>query len=130
MGLLGKAVGRTNWNIDFVVEQPYRSFKLFFTADSNDPSSYPIQAFLKFSDGSNLKVTDEQLQQPVATCHMFGSFQQVASKTTSQVNFRIGANKDPQATGFSYRIRSGLLLIAQRGLSPLLKVTPFCELHP
>ena len=103
-GLIGKAVGRTNWNTDFVVDQPYRSFKLFFTADSSDPSSYPIQAFLKFSDGSNLKVADEQLQPPVGTGRMFGPFQQVAGKNISQVNFRIGANKDPQATGFSYRI--------------------------
>ena len=52
-GLIGKAIGRTNWNTDFEVNQPYRSFKLFFTADSSDPSSYPVQAFLKFSDGSN-----------------------------------------------------------------------------
>ena len=52
-GLIGKAIGRTNWNTDFLVDQPYRSFKLFFTADSSDPSSYPVQAFLKFSDGSN-----------------------------------------------------------------------------
>ena len=103
-GLLGKAVGRTNWNTDFVVDQPYRNFKLFFTADSSDPSSYPIQAFLTFSDGSNLKVADEQLQPPVGTGRMFGPFQQVAGKSVSQVNFRIGANKDPQATGFSYRI--------------------------
>ena len=103
-GLIGKAVGRTNWNTDFVVDQPYRSFKLFFTADSSDPSSYPIQAFLKFSDGSNLKVADEQLQPPMGTGRMFGPFQQVAGKSISQVNFRIGANKDPQATGFSYRI--------------------------
>ena len=99
--LLGKAVGRTNWNTDFVVEQLYCSFKLFFTADSNDPSSYPIQAFLKFSDGSSLKVADEQLQPPVGTGRMFGPFQQVASKTISQVNFRIGGNKDLQGTGFS-----------------------------
>ena len=103
-GLIGKAVGRTNWNTDFVVNQPYRNFKLFFTADSSDPSSYPIQAFLKFSDGSNLKVADEQLKPPVGTGRMFGPFQQVAGKSISQVNFRIGANKDPQATGFSYRI--------------------------
>ena len=44
-----KLIGRTNWNTDFLVDQPYRSFKLFFTADSSDPSSYPVQAFLKFS---------------------------------------------------------------------------------
>ena len=103
-GLLGKAVGRTNWNTDFAIEQLFRSFKLFFTTDSNDPSSYPIQAFLKFSDGSSLKVADEQLQPPVGTGRMFGPFQQVASKTISQVNFRIGVNKDPKATGFSFHI--------------------------
>ena len=28
-GLIGKAIGRTNWNTDFLVDQPYRSFKLF-----------------------------------------------------------------------------------------------------
>ena len=106
-GLLGKAVGRTNWNTDFAIEQLFRSFKLFFTTDSNDPSSYPIQAFLKFSDGSNLKVADEALKPPVGTGRMFGPFQQVARKTISQVNFRIGANKDPQgrdsATAYPFK---------------------------
>ena len=98
-GLIGKAIGRTNWNTDFLVDQPYRSFKLFFTADSSDPSSYPVQAFLKFSDGSNRKVADEQMQAPVGTTgRMFGPFQQEPGKSISQVNFRIGANKDPQAT--------------------------------
>ena len=103
-GLIGKAIGRTNWNTDFLVDQAYRSFKLFFTADSSDPSSYPVQAFLKFSDGSNRKVADEQLQPAVGTGRMFGPFQQVPGKSISQANFRIGANKGPQATGFSYRI--------------------------
>ena len=50
------------------------------------------------------KVANEQLQPPVGTGRMFGPFQQVPGKSISQVNFRIGANKDPQATGFSYRI--------------------------
>ena len=103
-GLIGKAVGRTNWDSDFVVDRPYRSFKLFFTADSTDSTSYPVQAFLKFSDGSNLKVADEQLQPPLGTGRMFGPFTQVQGKSISQVNFRIGANDDPNATGFSYRI--------------------------
>ena len=40
----------------------------------------------------------------VITGRMFGPFQQVPGKRISQVNFRIGANKDPKATGFSYRI--------------------------
>ena len=63
-----------------------------------------VGAFLKFSDGSNRKVADEQLQSPVGTGRMFGPFQQVPGKSISQVNFRIGANKVPQATGFSYPI--------------------------
>ena len=103
-GLIGNTMGRTNWNTDFVVDQPYKSFKLFFTADSSDSTSYPIEAFLKFSDGSNLKVVDEQLLPPLGTGHMFGPFSQVQGKSISQVNFKIGANKDPKATGFSYRI--------------------------
>ena len=37
----------------------------------------------------------------VITGRMFGPFQQVPGKRISQVNFRIGANKDPRATGFS-----------------------------
>ena len=103
-GLIGSAVGRTNWNTDFIVDQPYSSYKLFFTADSTDSTSYPIEAFLKFSDGSNLKVVDEALQPPLGTGRMFGPFAQVQGKSTTQVNFKVGANKDPKATGFSYRI--------------------------
>jgi hypothetical protein len=105
-GLIGKAVGRTNWNTDFVVNQPFGSYKLFFTADSTDsnPGSYPIEAFLKFSDGSNLKVVNEFMKPPTGTGAQFGPFQAPSGKAVSQVNFRIGANNDPGATGFSYRI--------------------------
>ena len=49
-------------------------------------------------------MADEQLQPPAGTGRMFGPFQQVWSKSISQVNFRLDAKKDPQATGFSYRI--------------------------
>lgn len=56
------------------------------------------------NDGINSKVADEQLQPPVGTGRIFGPSQQVPGKSISQVNFRTGANKDPQATGFSYRI--------------------------
>ena len=105
-GLIGKAVGRTNWNTDFVVNQPYASYKLFFTADStdNNPGSYPIEAFLKFADGSTLKVVDEFMKPPTGTGAQFGPLMAPSGKAVSQVNFRIGANNDPGATGFSYRI--------------------------
>ena len=99
-------IGRTNWNTDFVVNQPFASYKLFFTADStdNNPGSYPIEAFLKFSDGSNLRVVNEFMKPPTSTGAQFGPFQAPSGKAVSQVNFRIGANNDPGATGFSYRI--------------------------
>jgi hypothetical protein len=99
-------VGRTNWNTDFVVNQPFASYKLFFTADStdNNPGSYPIEAFLKFSDGSNLRVVNEFMKPPTGTGAQFGPFQSPQGKTVSQVNFKVGAGNDPGATGFSYRI--------------------------
>ena len=49
-------------------------------------------------------MADEQLQPPVGTVRMFGPFHQGPGKSISQVNFRIGAYKDSEATGFSYRI--------------------------
>ena len=67
-------VGRANLNTDFVVDRFYKSFKLFFTADSTDSTSYLIQAFLKFNDGSNLKVLDDQLKPPLGNGRMFGPF--------------------------------------------------------
>ena len=86
------------------MDRPYKSFKIFFTADSTDSTSYPIQAFPKFSYGSNLKVVDDQLQPPLGTGRRFGPFEQVAGKSISQVNFKVVANNDPKATGFSNRI--------------------------
>ena len=105
-GLIGNAIGRTNWNTDFVVDQPSKRFKLFFTADSTEgnPGAYPIEAYLKFSDGSNLKVVDQSMKPPTGTGAQFGPFTPPADKAVSQVNFKIGANKDPGGTGFSYRI--------------------------
>ena len=35
---------------------------------------------------------------------MFWPFKQVSGKSISQMNFKVGANNDLQATGFSYRI--------------------------
>ena len=98
-------LGRTNWNTDFSAAKPYGSYKLFFTADSTDGSAqYPIEAYLKFADGSNLRVVDQSMQPPIGTGRMFGPFPAVAGKLVTQVNFKVGTSKDPGATGFSYRI--------------------------
>jgi len=100
-----KLLGKTNWNTDFIVDQPYTSFKFFFTANSSDPGAkYPVEGFMKFSDGSNLQVINEVMNPPIGTGRMFGPFAAVEGKQASQMNFKVGASEDPKALGFSYRI--------------------------
>jgi hypothetical protein len=96
---------KTNWNTDFAVNQPYTSFKLFFTADSADAKAkYPVEGFMKFSDGTSLQVINENMSPPVGTGRMFGPFAAVPGKQTSQINFKVGDSSNPAAIGFSYRI--------------------------
>ena len=101
----GMLLGRTNWNTDFAVNQPFSSYKFFFTANSSDPNAkYPIQAYMKFTDGTSLQVVNEVMNPPMGTGRMFGPFQAVPGKQASQMNFKVGASADPGALGFSYRI--------------------------
>ena len=96
---------RPNWNTDFYVTQPYRSYKFFFTADSSVSATYPVEGYLKFTDGSNLQViNDPSFAPPTGTGRMWGPFQPYAGKQVSQLNFKIGASADQAATGFTYRI--------------------------
>ena len=98
-------LGRTNWNTDFAVNQPYSSYKFFFTANSSDPNAkYPVQAYMKFTDGSSLQVVNESMNPPMGTGQMFGPFPAIPGKQASQMNFKVGASADPGALGFSYRI--------------------------
>lgn len=94
---------RPNWNTDFAVNQPYRKYKLFFTANSSVSATYPVQAFLKFSDGSSLQVVNENFAPQVGTGRHW-SVPSTPGKLVSQVNFKIGASSDQAATGFTYRI--------------------------
>jgi hypothetical protein len=94
---------RPNWNTDFFVTEPYNSYKLFFTANSSVSATYPIQGYLKFTDGSNLQVINESYAPQVGTGRQW-NVQAVPGKTVSQVNFKIGASADQAATGFTYRI--------------------------
>ena len=101
----GKLIGKTNWNTDFIVDQPYSSYKFFFTANSSDANAqYPVEAFMKFTDGSSLQVVNTQMNPPMGTGKMFGPFPAVAGKRAAQMNFKVGASNDPGALGFSYRI--------------------------
>lgn len=101
----GKLIGNTNWNTDFIVDRPYRSYKFFFTANSADAAAkYPVTGFMKFSDGSALQVFNETINPPIGTGKMYGPFPAVPGKQASQMNFKVGASSDPGALGFSYRI--------------------------
>ena len=94
---------RPNWNTDFFVNQPYSHYKLFFTANSSVSATYPIQAYLKFTDGSNLQVVNDSYAPNVGTGRQW-DVRAVPGKTVNQVNFKIGASADQAATGFTYRI--------------------------
>jgi hypothetical protein len=99
----GNPFGRANWNTDFFVTAPYKNYKLFFTANSSESASYPIQAYLKFTDGSNLRVFDSTVTpKPGTGGHI--TVPGYPSKTTSQVNIKVGSGGNQAATGFSYRI--------------------------
>jgi hypothetical protein len=101
----GKLIGKTNWNTDFFVTQPYTSFKFFFTANSSDSQAqYPVEGNMKFSDGSSLQMFNTLMNPPMGTGKMFGPFASVPGKQATQMNFKVGASNDPAALGFSYRI--------------------------
>ena len=99
----GNPFGRANWNTDFFVTAPYTRYKLFFTANSSESASYPIEAFLKFTDGSNLRVFNQTITpKPGTGGHI--TVPGYPTKTTSQVNIKVGSGSNQAATGFSYRI--------------------------
>ena len=101
----GKLVGKTNWNTDFFITQPYTSFKFFFTANSSDAKAqYPVEGNMKFSDGTSLQMFNTLMNPPMGTGKMFGPFASVPGKQATQMNFKVGASNDPAALGFSYRI--------------------------
>ena len=99
----GNPLGRPNWNTDFFVTQPYSFFKFFFTADSSVSATYPIQGYLKFTDGSNLQVINENFAPQMGPGRQWDAAA-VPGKTVSQVNFKVGASNNMAATGFTYRI--------------------------
>ncbi|WP_228008972.1 hypothetical protein [Cyanobium sp. LEGE 06113] len=100
-----KLLGRTNWNTDFIVDRPYQKYKFFFTANSSDANAeYPVEGYMKFTDGTSLQVINASMTPPVGTGKEFGPFAAVPGKQASQMNFKVGASNDPGALGFSYRI--------------------------
>jgi hypothetical protein len=96
---------RPNWNTDFFVTAPYSTYKFFFTANSSVSATYPVEGFLKFTDGTAFQVINEpSFAPPTGQGREWGPFPTYPGKQVSQVNFKIGASADQAATGFTYRI--------------------------
>jgi hypothetical protein len=100
---LANPLGRPNWNTDFYVTKPYSSYKLFFTADSSVSATYPVEAYLKFTDGSNLRVFNRNLA-PEPGSGGGELVSAVPGKEVSQVNIKVGSGTNMAATGFTYRV--------------------------
>jgi hypothetical protein len=96
--------GRTNFNTDFTVTAPYRDYTLHFASTSSQAGPYPIQMFLKFSDGSNLQVVNETLNAEPAQKKTYGPFVAPPGKLVTQVNVKVGSSYNANATGFGYTI--------------------------
>ncbi|APD49011.1 MULTISPECIES: hypothetical protein [Synechococcaceae] len=96
--------GRTNFNTDFAVTRPYNSYRLNFKSTSTKAGPFPIQAYLKFSDGTNLQVVNETFDAQPGEFKQFGPVLPPANKLVSQVNMKVGSGYNANATGFSYTI--------------------------
>ena len=63
-----------------------------------------MAVFLRFTDGSNLQLVNQNLTLAPQEQRNLGPFPSVPGKRTSQVNVRVGASNMPGSTGFSYRV--------------------------
>jgi hypothetical protein len=96
--------GRTNFNTDFAVGRPYGSYRIHFRSTSTEAGPYPIEAYLKFSDGSNLRLFSETLQASPGQARSYGPFRPPPGKLVTQVNVKVGSSYNAHATGRSYRL--------------------------
>jgi len=97
-------LGRTNWNTDFTVDRSFASYRINFQSASTGRGTFPVAAFLRFTDGTNLQVVNENPTLEPGARRTFGPFPAVPGRRTSQVNVRVGSSAMPGATGFSYRV--------------------------
>jgi len=95
---------RNNWNTDFAVDRTYGSYRITLQSASSERGVFPIAAFLRFTDNTDLRVVNESRSLEPQQRVVFGPFPALADKRTNQVNVRVGATKMPRSTGFSYRV--------------------------
>jgi hypothetical protein len=95
---------RNNWNTDFAVDRSYASYRINLQSASTERGVFPISAFLRFTDNTDLRVVNENRSLEPEQQVVFGPFPAVPDKRTNQVNVRVGATTMPRSTGFSYRV--------------------------
>jgi hypothetical protein len=95
---------RNNWNTDFAVDRNYASYRITLQSASTERGVFPVAAFLRFTDNTNLQVVNENRSLEPQQQVVFGPFPAVPDKRTNQVNVRVGATAMPRSTGFSYRV--------------------------
>ncbi|MEX1325110.1 MAG: hypothetical protein AB1Z21_13100 [Synechococcaceae cyanobacterium] len=97
-------IRRNNWNTDFAVDRAYASYRINLQSASTERGVFPVAAFLRFTDNTDLRVVNENLTLEPQQSRTFGPFPAVPGKRTNQVNVRVGATTMPGSTGFSYRV--------------------------
>ncbi|MCU0529888.1 MAG: hypothetical protein MUD04_10460 [Cyanobium sp. Prado107] len=101
---LGMLLGRTNWNTDFAVERDFTSYRINFQSASTERGVFPVAAFLRFTDNTNIRLVDENVTLQPEESRSFGPFPAVPGRRTNQVNVRVGSTTMPGSIGFSYRV--------------------------
>jgi hypothetical protein len=99
-----RVVGSTNWNTDFVVDRGFASYRVNFQSLSTGRGTFPLAVFLRFTDGSNLQLLNQNPSLEPQETRRFGPFPSVAGKRSSLVNVKVGSSRMPGSTGFSYRV--------------------------
>ncbi|MFN9547673.1 MAG: hypothetical protein ACK6AD_11510 [Cyanobacteriota bacterium] len=99
-----RLVGRTNWNTDFAINRSFSSFRVNFRSVSTGRGTFPLAVFLRFTDGSNLQLVNDNLTLDPRQERRLGPFPAVPGKRASKVNVRVGSSAMPGSTGFSYRV--------------------------
>jgi len=56
-----RLVGRTNWNTDFAVDRGFSSYRVRPELASTARGTFPVAVFLRFTDGSNLQLVNQNL---------------------------------------------------------------------
>lgn len=99
-----RVVGSTNWNTDFVVDRGFSSYRVNFQSLSTGRGTFPLAVFLRFTDGSNLQLLNQNPTLAPQETRRFGPFPSVSGKRSSLVNVKVGSSRMPGSTGFSYRV--------------------------